>query len=393
MSITLSKLCCDAASKYNMKLIAGKQGIDNTVRWVHMIEDQQVPEFLHGNELVFTTGIGHIGNAPLLNFVKKLKEYHAAGLVINIGPYLSEIPKEVIEYCNSTGFPIFTIPWNVYIIDITYDFCRRIINNEKTEATVSETFKSLIVSPEKRNETITALEFQGFSRVNFYTVLSVRFFNNGKNVTSRFSELYSVQLWNRLAKSGLPSAMFVMNERLVVIRQNTSKEFVSNIDDVLAQAMSKLSTTYVMGISSEARGFLNVPELLNQADSARLIAEIRKNRISFYEDIGINKLLLCAKDRPNFLNEFAEEYLHPVLEYDKEHNTDFTIIFKEYLRLDGSVQAVADKLGLHRNTVNGRIRQIKDLFPFELTGQKKMELLLAFAAKEIADYITLNGGN
>ena len=93
MAITLSQLCYNTATKYNMHLAAGRRGMGNTVRWVHMIEDRQVPEFLHGNELVFTTGIGHVGSDPLLDFVKKLNEYRAAGVVINIGPYLSHMPQ------------------------------------------------------------------------------------------------------------------------------------------------------------------------------------------------------------------------------------------------------------------------------------------------------------
>lgn len=393
MSITLSNLCRDAESKYNMKLIAGKQGMGNAVRWVHMIEDRQVPEFLHGGELVFTTGIGHVGSDPLISFVQKLKENHAAGVVINIGPYLSQVPEDVIVYCNRTGFPIFTIPWKVYIIDITYDFCRRIINNEKKELTVSELFRKLIAAPEKRNEVLPALQLQGFSRINPYTVLSLRFWKDGKNVTSHFYELHSMQLWNRLARSNLPTALFLMQERLVVIRQNMTQAAICEMEAALAGAMRALTVTYAIGVSTEVRGFLTVPELLQQADAALLTAEIHGDRLAFYQSIGINKLLFCAKDNPAFLVAFAEEYLGPVLAYDRTNGTDYAKALEEYLKQDGSVQLVAEHFGIHRNTVNGKIRQIKDLLGCELTGRKKMELLLAFSAKEVADYLRLNGGN
>lgn len=43
MAITMLKLCEDAKSKYDMELVAGKNGIENTVRWVHMVEDREVP--------------------------------------------------------------------------------------------------------------------------------------------------------------------------------------------------------------------------------------------------------------------------------------------------------------------------------------------------------------
>lgn len=77
MAITLTQLCRNAEKNYNMKLIAGRDGMDNTVRWVHMVDDSEVPDFLHGNELVFTTGIGHSGSDWLEPFVKRLKEHNA----------------------------------------------------------------------------------------------------------------------------------------------------------------------------------------------------------------------------------------------------------------------------------------------------------------------------
>ena len=104
MSIMLKQLCSDAETKYNLKLIAGKDGMDNTVRWVHMVEDRQVPDFLHGNELVFTTGIGHVGMDPLLEFVKRLRQHNASGVVVNIGPYHCTAPLAAKQHSERFSF-------------------------------------------------------------------------------------------------------------------------------------------------------------------------------------------------------------------------------------------------------------------------------------------------
>ena len=83
MAITLEKLCEGCEAKYQMELVAGKGGMSNTVRWVHMVEDREVPDFLHGNELIFTTGIGHIsGEERLTTFVRNLKERDASGGIL-----------------------------------------------------------------------------------------------------------------------------------------------------------------------------------------------------------------------------------------------------------------------------------------------------------------------
>lgn len=153
MAITLEKLCESTANKYNLKLIAGREGLKNAIRWVHMVEDIEVPNFLHGNELIFTTGIGRLDTAEkILEFVKGLQAHNAVGLVMNLGPYIKKVPNVVIDYCEKNGFPLFTLPWKVKIIDITYDFCRIIIENEKSEVSAVEAFRHIMIRGEYKEE-------------------------------------------------------------------------------------------------------------------------------------------------------------------------------------------------------------------------------------------------
>ena len=387
MSITLKKLCSDTETKYSGKLIAGKGVMENIVRWVHMVEDRQVPDFLHGNELVFTTGIAHVSRDPLLEFVKRLKQHNAAGVVINIGPYLSDVPKEVIEYCDAENFPLFTLPWRVYIIDITYDFCRKIIENEKLETTACEAFKNLIQNPKQSEKYFSFLEQQGFGRVTPYRVFVMRFFKDGKNVTEKFEQNNHIKLWHILAQSKFyPSVMFVSNSRLIVIRQEASDECLKQLTDTLDAIAELKEMSYIMGISTERNGYKSVPKLLTEADSAYKSAKIDRKSCVFYRDTGINKVIFGVADT-EILRSFVAENLQEILDYDSKYKTDYAQILYRYLLCDGSVNAVAEYYGLHRNTVNSKIKAIKSIFNIELTGMKKMELMLAFKIKEDLDKI------
>ena len=42
MAISLSQLCENAERSYSMRLIAGSGGVENTVRWVHIVEESEV---------------------------------------------------------------------------------------------------------------------------------------------------------------------------------------------------------------------------------------------------------------------------------------------------------------------------------------------------------------
>lgn len=389
MSIILKQLCSDTETKYNLKLIAGRNGMANTVRWVHMVEDRQVPDFLHGGELVFTTGIGHIGKDPLLAFVKRLIKHGASGVVVNIGPYLESVPQEVIDYCNKENFPLFTLPWSVYIIDITYDFCRRIIENEKIETTAAEAFKNIILSPEQGKKYYSFLEQHGFGKVVGYRVFTLNLFKDGKNITEDFERSNHIKLWSILAKSkDYPSAMFVLENTAVVVRQDVSRKLIKNITDTLDAVSEQKNIAYTMGISTERKGYKSVAKLLSEAEAARKTAASENKNFEFYSEIGVNKILLGVKDK-TVLKEFAAKQLDDIIAYDNEYKTGYAKILYEYLICDGSVIAVADNYGIHRNTVNTKIKNIKSIFNIELTGEKKTELLLAFKIKKL---LNENGG-
>ena len=78
------------------------------------------------------------------------------------------------------------------------------------------------------------------------------------------------------------------------------------------------------------------------------------------------------------MKNFADENLKEIFEYDKKYKTDYAKVLKAYLVCDGSVMAVAEKYGLHRNTVNSKIKAVKDVFGIKLKAEKKAELLLSY---------------
>ena len=149
MALTLSQLCVNVEKTYQMKLVAGEDGMDNVVRWVHIIEDVEVSHFINGQELVFTTGIAQRGVNWLLPYAEQLLSHGAVGLVINLGPYIEKVPPQLIVWCNSHAFPLLVLPWSVHIIDVTYDFCHRIIQSEKHERSSASAFSTWIFTPEK----------------------------------------------------------------------------------------------------------------------------------------------------------------------------------------------------------------------------------------------------
>ena len=114
MAVLLSDLY-ENIKNQDVTLVAGERGMGNVVRWLHMVESNAISSFLDGQEIAFTTGVGLNRDETLLDLVKANNEHKASGMVINIGPFIKEVPKDVIDYCNKEGFPLFTVPWRVHM--------------------------------------------------------------------------------------------------------------------------------------------------------------------------------------------------------------------------------------------------------------------------------------
>ena len=71
--------------------------------------------------------------------------------------------------------------------------------------------------------------------------------------------------------------------------------------------------------------------------------------------------------------------------FDAAHGSDLVDTLETYLRLNGSVAAVAEVLALHRNTVRYRLTQITELTGYDpsLTPDR-VQLWLALAVRRLS---------
>jgi len=368
-----------------MKLIAGEGGLTNIIRWVHMIEDEQVADFLRGNELVFTTGIGHPDATWLNNFTQGLTHNHASGLVVNIGPYIDSVLAETVEFCNHANFPLFTIPWEVRLVDITREFCYRIINSEQNEMGLSSAFKNAIFFPNDMSTYQAQLERHGFHVSWTYcaaviavasqdesrskeNIAAVRFFV--ENMINRISEKYSV---------------FVQNNTLIIVfAKFEDKQIVSCINQIIEHYLIVPRGYNIhIGIGQNETGLPVLAKSYKQAASVLNMAAKNNWYKVYYKDLGIYKILLSAEDN-DVLREIYQDVLGRLADYDRTYKTDYMDTLKCYLENDASVQAVAKLTYVHRNTINYKLGKIKEITGCNITGvEDRLKIMLAFKIKDI----------
>jgi DNA-binding PucR family transcriptional regulator len=138
-----------------------------------------------------------------------------------------------------------------------------------------------------------------------------------------------------------------------------------------------------MGISSNQMGIYNQKTNFDKALSAMEMAKTRGQTYCYYDELGIYKVLYAVNEK-TVLREYYKEVIGNLENYDRENATDLTGMLRAYLENNGSLQTVAEKQFVHRNTVTNQLKKIEEitgLNPLEL--EDKVILSLAFYVKQI----------
>lgn len=381
MAVTLRLLCEKANYLYGMRVLAGNEGMFNIVQWVHTVEDIEVSGFLHGGELIFSTGIANKGHDWLMPFVKNLIDKQVSGLVVNIGPYIQNVPQEVVNYCNAMKFPLLYIPWKTRIVDITRDFCNTIITNEKEEEDIGETLKNLIFFPTETEKYLPVLERHDFDVNADFCVIAVYTVMQGNTPLDKAKLLFERILYSAKKHWGC----FNIDNTLYYFLCNFSEEEIESVvSSFQAQQYNSLQISRVnIGVGASKCRLSQLYK--NYQIAAKLVVLGQKNSVSpiYYDKLGVKRLILSV-DNNEVLKSFYKEHLHKLELYDRENGTDYMIFLRKYLEYDGSVQRVAEETFVHRNTINYQIRKIKKILGNDLkTLEDRLNLLLAFYIKTL----------
>lgn len=372
MAIMVRKLYKNATFLYAMNLVAGKGGMNNLVQWVHIIEDDSVSGFLHGGELVFTAGIQNSGGDWLLNFAKKLNANRASAFVVNLGPYTREIPPELVAYCDQVNLPLFTIPWETRMVDMTRDFCHRIMRNEHAEQTIASIIKNILFKAGDVEAQALQLERYGYQRSSRFCFVCVGADGDGWRdmELSRIAEAAARRLHELFVSFSYKEA------RILVLVNYEAEEIETFLQDFLTLAGTELpGLTLRVGVSSNHEGIYDQTMNFERSLSAMQMARRQGETAVYYDRLGFFKLL-CAIEDKRVLRGFYQETVGALEKYDRENRTELLGLLRAYQELNGNLVRIAQARYVHRNTVTNQLKKIKAVTGLDPLEQKDMLMLM-----------------
>ena len=135
------------------------------------------------------------------------------------------------------------------------------------------------------------------------------------------------------------------------------------------------------GVGGPKRGATGAHLALLQAEQAVVVGRTLRGdgRVTLFDDLGPYCFVLGRPESD--IREFADRILGPLA--DGERHADLVRTLDAYLRLHGSLNAVARDLYLHRNTVRQRLRRIAKLTGADLRdADARLGLQLALLGRQ-----------
>ena len=370
MGFTIEDMLVVSADKYQMKLVAGEKGWSNSISWLLMLEDLTIIQNFSGKELAVTTGLGFQTEEKMLDLVRELSWHNAAGLIVNTGYYIREIPEEVKKLCDHNDLPLLTVPWEVYLADMIKDMSVRIFLQSSTDEQISGALIRAIESPGSRDlyekELLPHFDLDG----TFQTALVTTGNLDSMDTVERKRISYRMQLYlTNLTHNG----HFLYYDGYFVIVMNDMKpdECADVMEAFADRAARKMPERRVwVGVSDQVADISNLRISFRRAKAAVVMAHNEDRPIQFFDKMGLYRLLYMVDD-PLLLKSLSDDLLKPLLEYDAQHGGGYLETLESYLKNSGSIKVMADELFIHRNTILYRMANIKKLLGSTLEDSRE----------------------
>lgn len=387
MALTLGTVFEQTKNKYQLKLLAGEQGLYRSLRWLYFSEDIGNADFLRGGELMVLTGFSLQGEEALESFLRMLIQKNSCGVIVNVGKYIFEdkIPTKVIDLCNEHEFPLITMPWKFHLSDILQDYSHQIFFRTHEQDRLNYIFQMFLNDKKllsKDDE--TRLITNQFDPSGRYCAAIISFQTNARGkVLTTLSRDVQILAENHLNQSMDRVCVFHYKNQLVLVFH---EEEESQVEDQMDRIVSLCTASFPVnrffcGIGSVLLGIEKLKESYGRATAALYYGVFRNIEKLKFDELGVLQLFFTCRDQ-SVLNQF-KKVLTPLENYDIQCGSQLLETLRLYLKYNGSVNLVSDEMYCHRNTTNYRIKKIRALLNLDLDNRDVLfHLQMAFYVRE-----------
>lgn len=393
MDLALSKIL-EFSPLNQCHVVAGLKGIERTVTSINIMDSPDPGPWVNQGQLVLSTGyVFKDDPSEQVRLLRYLAKQECAGLAIKFKRFLSEPPSQMVGEADKLKFPLIDIPYHLSLAELVSSLMKGILENQyhqnkrnKIEAFFTSLFNGELKG---RDEILAEGRLIGLLPNCKYIVLSTSFtetLNDSKleklkaALKNIFTEVSTIAGANVITAE-LGDVMAVLQ----VSRLRKEPELKSIGLTLAKLAFESLKQKFpwgdlTIGLSMPKSDVLEIEKAYCEAQKAVYIGRQTSNTSTqaVYEYAELKPYALLGALPPEDCYQYAESYLGVLTRFDKENNSELIKTLEVFFACNGRSSECAQKLFVHRNTVNFRIARIQELLGMNLDdGETVFSLQLA----------------
>lgn len=375
MSLTVEEILALPGLE-EMAIRAGARNLHRTVRWSYVAENEGIGEWVMGGELVFVTGINHPRDeANLLLLVHEGDASGIAGLVILTGEaFIRRIPQAVVELAEHYGLPLIEQPYLLKMVIVTHLIGTALVQMAQAKRSrhdilaqlLSGDYPSLATARQRAAHLKLPLDSPRRLVALRLSAVATLFDSHAPDEAERLLQLIRqavqdhLDAWSRALPDALPVVVQGDLFILLLADHDNVRADLARLSQQLQPVIGDLAL--FMGLASKVDACEHYPQALNQARQALDVAENLRPATGLcdFNELGVLRLLQAIGDR-SVIDLFVKQTLGRMIESRRKQPNSLIDTLDALLQENGNALKAAQRLSIHRNTLNQRIQRIEQL--------------------------------
>lgn len=365
--------CKDLLSLNSMsqaQVIAGEGGMEKGIRWSYKAENLNFEKWVHGQELlIISSPVTQRKNFDLYNTIQKAIELNMSCALLLVGDnYVSKIDSKVVNLAEKNDFPLFTMPWNVPLLDFFEELGHAIVYLDEKKDMQDSFLAEIIFGGGTNTERVKMhCEEMGIDE----SALEQIFVMHIDKMKNDEVNSLAISLQSIFQKYEYPSVISSYGDRIVGFMSDSreKRELIEKIFQEFVDTTAK-EMVYTLSIGPKCERIADLGKSFREISKINTLLEhIHKtNQVVFYDQIGYYRMLLSYDDKGP-MKQFMEEVLGSLLDYDAKNKTQLVETLWIYFESGCNMIKAAEELYSHKNTVKYRLQRIQEITGRDLSNQ------------------------
>lgn len=381
-----------------VQLVAGKSGLDRSVSWTYVVQTRPFDDHMNqGNFALIVVDYVRFEFNDVYDAMCELDGLGISGFAISVVEDKEKIPARIINKAEELKLPLFYVRWDgASFVDIAQSVGNLIMEDSIRNKRTGDYLYNLLFGYDINEKYIAKISAQfgiDFTKPYRVGVIAVdRKYGINLEQDEHNYGYYVSQLSHEVENmDGNPMFMAFLNKFVLLFEARKDKSIEHEIEIMLqkidndSRFMGKIKSMCILGAAyTDPRDFgQSYQEAKSLIGRIELLPNPKNKKVLSAKAMGIYKYLFNSGNQQEIL-QYCNEKLSALEEYDHANGTLLQETIVEYFMNGFNNVKTAEKLYIHRNSLQHRLEKIEELVGFELNDYTEyLELLNCIMVKRL----------